>query len=108
MAMSLDPDKAPQFLDSMVRKNRIVIVSATYCTFCTKIKMLFIELKQRFVSLEIDVIPNGRELFREVQSRTGVNTVPQVFVRGKYFGGFDDIVESYRKGELVAFLDKKD
>jgi hypothetical protein len=26
----------------------------------------------------------------------------------KYFGGFDDIVESYRKGELVAFLDKKD
>lgn len=106
MTLSLDPDKASQFLDGMTRKNKVVIISATYCTFCTKLKMLFIELKQRFVSLEIDVIPNGRELFREVQSRTGVNTVPQVFVRGKYYGGFDDVVDSFKKGDLVKFLEQ--
>lgn len=104
MALSLDPDKAPQFFDSMLKKNTIVIVSATYCSFCVKIKTLLVELKQRFVSLEIDIIPNGRELFREVSTRTGVHTVPQIFFRGKYLGGYDDVMAMQKRGELEKML----
>lgn len=102
----LDPGRAPQFLDMMLRKNRIVMISATYCQFCTKLKMLLIELKHRFVSLEIDIIPNGREVFTEVVSRTNVHTVPQVFVSGKYLGGYDDLVSLYKVGELSKMLER--
>lgn len=105
---ALDPANAPQFLDSMLKRNKIVIISATYCTFCTKIKMLLIELQQRFVSLEIDIIPNGRELFQEVVVRTKVNTVPQVWVRGKYFAGYDDIIALQKRNELERALNKDD
>ena len=35
-------------------------------------------------------------------------TPDKLIADAQRFGGFDDIVESYRKGELVAFLDKKD
>ncbi|EPY25906.1 glutaredoxin 3 [Angomonas deanei] len=69
--------------------------------------MLFIELKHRFVSLEVDIIPNGREVFAEVVSRTGQHTVPQVFLNGRYLGGYDDIVALYRKGTLSTTLEKK-
>ena len=103
--MSLDPSKAPEFLDNMMKRNKIVIISATYCQFCSKIKVLFIELKQRFVSLEIDIIPNGRELFAEVVGRTNVHTVPQVFVRGKFVGGYDDLIGIYKAGHLDKLLD---
>jgi glutaredoxin 3 len=102
----LDPSRAPQFLDMMLKRNRIVMVSATYCQFCTKLKMLLIELKHRFVSLEIDIIPNGREVFSEVVSRTSVHTVPQVFVSGKYLGGYDDLVSLYKMGELSKVLER--
>jgi glutaredoxin 3 len=106
MATSLDPDKAPQFFDSMCRKNKIVLISATYCTFCVKLKMLLIEMGERFVSLEIDIIPNGRSLFQEVSARTHVNTVPQVFVKGKYIGGYDDMMDKHQSGELKKLLDE--
>lgn len=96
----LAPDKAPEFLDSMTRRNPVVIISATYCTFCTRLKALFIEKQVRFVSLEVDIIPNGRALFQEVQQRTSVHTVPQVFIRGKFAGGFDEIIEMSKDGRL--------
>ncbi|KAG5480410.1 hypothetical protein GH5_06011 [Leishmania sp. Ghana 2012 LV757] len=107
MNQALDPARAPQFLDSMLRRNRVVLISATYCQFSTKLKMLLIELKHRFVSLEIDIIPNGREVFQEVVARTGVHTVPQVFLNGKYLGGYDDLIALYRKGELSETLEKR-
>ncbi len=103
--MALDPSKAPEFLDSMMKRNKIVIISATYCQFCSKLKVLFIELKQRFVSLEIDIIPNGREVFAEVVGRTNVHTVPQIFVRGKFVGGYDEIIGIYKTGKLEHLLD---
>jgi glutaredoxin len=96
----LAPDKAPQFLDSMLKRNNVVLISATYCTFCTRIKALFIERQVRFVSLEVDIIPNGRALFQEVQQRTSVHTVPQVFCRGKYIGSFDEVLEMSKDGRL--------
>ncbi|RNF26699.1 glutaredoxin [Trypanosoma conorhini] len=107
MNNALDPAKAPQFLDMMLRRNKIVIISATYCEYCTKLKMLLIEMKHRFVSLEINIIPNGREVFAEVVGRTGVHTVPQLFLNGKYLGGYDELVALYRRGELSATLERR-
>ncbi|KAG8342944.1 putative glutaredoxin [Trypanosoma vivax] len=107
MNSALDPAKAPQFLDTMLRRNKIVMVSATYCQFCTKLKALLIELKHRFVSLEVDIIPNGREVFAEVVGRTGVHTVPQVFLNGKYLGGYDELLTLHRRGELSATIEKR-
>ena len=102
----LAPEKAPQFLDSMIRRNNVVIISATYCTFCTRLKALFIEKQFRFVSLEVDIIPNGRALFQEVQGRTGVHTVPQVYVKQKFIGGYDDVIEMGKNGELEKLVGK--
>lgn len=102
----LAPNMAPQFLDQMLKRNKIVIISTTYCSFCTKIKMLLIELSHRFVALEIDIIPNGREVFTEVVSRTSVHTVPQVFLQGKYLGGYDDLVALYKRGDLSAIIER--
>ena len=96
----LAPEKAPQFLDSMLRRNPVVLISATYCTFCTRLKALFIEKKIRFISLEVDIIPNGRALFQEVQVRTSVHTVPQVFVKTKFAGGYDEVMELGKNGQL--------
>lgn len=107
MSGALDPARAPQFLDSMLRRNRIVLISATYCQFSTQLKKLFIEMKHRFVSLEVDIIPNGREVFQEAVARTGLHTVPQVFLNGKFLGGFDDIVALFKRGDLAAVLQSK-
>ncbi|CCW64454.1 unnamed protein product [Phytomonas sp. EM1] len=107
MSTVIDSSHAAQFLDDLLRRNSTVLISATYCQFSTQIKKLLIELKRRFVSVEIDLVPNGLQIFREVVALTGVHTVPQLFVQGKYLGGYDDIVALYRKDALSSALGKR-
>ena len=101
---SLDPAKAPAFLEEMLRQNPIVIISATHCSYCVRCKSMLIEAGQRFVSLEIDIIPNGREVFRSAYQKTGEKTVPQIFIKQKYIGGYDALVELRRQGKLKNCL----
>ncbi|CCW66410.1 unnamed protein product [Phytomonas sp. Hart1] len=107
MSAVSDSSHARQFLDDLLRRNSIVLISATYCQFSTQVKKLLIELKCRFVSVEIDLVPQGLQIFREVVALTGVHTVPQLFVKGKYLGGYDDLVASYKKGSLSSALGRR-
>lgn len=91
----------------MLDTHRIVLVSATYCTFCTRLKALLLDLQVRFVSLEINVLPNGRAVFEEVVFRSQCHTVPQVFIRGHYVGGYDDVLTLHHKGELLDLINGK-
>eukprot|EP00796_Vickermania_ingenoplastis_P005746 gene5746-4107_t len=92
------PEESPaQFVVDMLEQHPVVIISATYCTFCTKLKRLLIDLKHRFVALEINLLPNGRKVFDEVMRRTQCHTVPQVFIHGQYVGGYDDGARELQK-----------
>mmetsp|Transcript_15049 Transcript_15049/g.21088 ORF Transcript_15049/g.21088 Transcript_15049/m.21088 type:complete len:107 (+) Transcript_15049:110-430(+) len=100
----LNPDKASEFLNTMLRQNKVVVISATYCSYCVQAKSVLVEVGQRFVSLEIDIIPNGREVFRSAYSRTGSNTVPQIFINQKYVGGYDALLQLKQNGKLQALV----
>lgn len=101
---TLDPAKAPHFLEEMFQKNPVVIISATHCTFCTKLKLLFVQQQIRFAAIEVDVIPSGRAVFEAAHDRSQSGTVPQVFAYGRYVGGYDEMVALHNKGELKHFL----
>lgn len=99
------PDVSPaKFLEDMLAMHPIVVISATYCTFCTRLKALLLDIRSKFVTLEINVLPNGRAVFEEVVCRSQCHSVPQVFVRGEYIGGYDDILTLHHKGELLDLL----
>lgn len=98
---SVSPEK---FLDEMLSAHPVLLISATYCTFCTRLKALLVELRVKFVVLEINVVPNGRGVFEEVVYRSHCHSVPQVFIRGEYVGGYDDIITLHHKGELMKMI----
>ena len=54
--------------------------------------------------LELDQIPDGYAIQKELLSLTGQRTVPNVFVRGKHIGGNDDVQAAARTGELQKML----
>lgn len=103
-----DPEKNPEgFFVRMLDTHRVVLISATYCTFCTRLKALLLDLQVHFVSLEINVLPNGRAVFEEVVFRSQCHTVPQVFIRGQFVGGYDEILTLHHKGELLDLINGK-
>jgi len=49
----------------------------------------------------VDIDPQLRE---EMIARTGRRTVPQIFIGKMHVGGFDDIADLDRRGELDSLL----
>lgn len=72
------------------------------CPYCIQAKAL---LKQRGVAqineLRIDLDPQRRQ---EMMELTGRRTVPQIFIGGLHVGGYDDLAELERRGELAPLL----
>jgi glutaredoxin 3 len=79
----------------------IVVYSTTYCPYCIRAKML---LKRRgFAFSEIDVT-NDRDKRAWLVERTGMRTVPQIFIGDESVGGFDEIADLDRRGELEPMV----
>ena len=68
----------------------VFLFSKTGCPFCAKAKSI---LDEQGIDYE-DVQLNRTQTIRSVRAVTGSDTVPQVFINGKYIGG-SEAVEAY-------------
>lgn len=56
---------------------------------------------QEIEKIRVDLEPDQRA---EMMEKTGRRTVPQIYIGGRYVGGYDDLSQLDRKGELTALL----
>ena len=79
----------------------ITVYSTNYCPFCTSAKRLLTSLRLPFE--EVDLTGN-EEARKALVARTGLMTVPQIFIDGAHIGGSDDLAALEREGRLDALL----
>jgi len=81
---------------------KVEIYSADYCPYCTKAKML---LKNKGVDfVEHDLSGDDEARIALVEKSGGLKTIPQIFIDGQHYGGFDDIDALNKSGELDKIL----
>jgi GrxC family glutaredoxin len=86
-----------QYHQSMPEK--VIIYTKDYCPYCDRAKEYF---STRGIAFEeIDVTRNP-QLYAELKARTGHMTVPQIFIDGQFVGGYSDLIDKVRRGELVV------
>ncbi|MFH4976401.1 hypothetical protein AB6A40_003110 [Gnathostoma spinigerum] len=96
--------------DSEIQKNKIMLFSKTYCPFSRGIKeILFKRLKLR--NVEVHELDRDRKKTMNViqdylQQKTGIRTVPQLFINGQFVGGFLETSEKNADGRLKDILIK--
>lgn len=76
---------------------RIQMYTTEWCGFCVRAKTL---LKQRgldFEEIRLDTDPNFRAKLEEM---TGGWTVPQIVIDGRPIGGYSELYQLDRAGEL--------
>lgn len=79
----------------------VLIYTTPYCGYCVMAKRL---LTRKGVTFrEIDVA-NDRETRRWLVEVSGQRTVPQVFIAGQSYGGYDELSALDRAGKLDALL----
>ncbi len=75
----------------------VLIYTFETCPYCIRAKRLLTKNNIEFE--EIDITNDDNKL-NELEKKTGVDTVPQIFVDGNFIGGCDDLYELYRNKEF--------
>lgn len=71
------------------------------CPFCVRAKSLLSQKGVQFEEINLD----GRDQeLNELRSRTGMRTVPQIFINGNLIGGFTELAQMDSRGELDRLL----
>lgn len=79
----------------------IKLYSTDYCGYCRAAKALLTERGLPFTEIDCSNDPPTRARLVE---ETGRRTVPQIYLDGVPIGGFDDLRQLDRSGELAAIV----
>jgi len=92
-------------INELIKENKVMVFSATYCPYCTKAKKILGKYKLKdYKIVEIDKIPDGDDYIGILGKMTGADTVPRVFIGGQCIGGGDDTERLDKKGDLEKKL----
>ena len=91
-----------KMLEEFVAGPHTTIISMTRCPFCVKAKQLILPLAgpANVKVLEIDTDPKAAAMQAGVEEKYGHDTVPAIFVKGEFVGGFSDVDAKVKAGQL--------
>jgi cysteine synthase A len=103
-----DADARAQ-LDALIADEPIVLFALEWCEFCWSLRKLLDGLDVPYRDIALDAAPLqagelGLRLRRALTARTGVATIPQLFIGGRFVGGCLDAFAAYRSGGLKCEL----
>jgi glutaredoxin 3 len=80
----------------------VKLYTTTTCPFCVRAKTL---LERKNVPYEeITISWDDPDVWKELEQRTGMKTVPQIFIGEKCVGGYSDLAALEAAGELDKLL----
>ncbi|KAL9542234.1 hypothetical protein PS6_009895, partial [Mucor atramentarius] len=100
MASSSKGMSVAEKIDDLIKQNKVMVFSKSYCPYCLDAKDLLSELNIPYKALELDQDPLGHLIQETLLELTGQWTVPNIFIHAKSIGGCDDLNALHIKGEL--------
>ncbi|MBA3755307.1 MAG: glutaredoxin 3 [Nitrosomonas sp.] len=81
---------------------KVIMYTTGFCPYCMMAESLLRAKGVEYIEkIRIDLEPEQRA---EMMGKTGRRTVPQIYIGERHVGGYDDLTQLDRKGELSALL----
>lgn len=80
----------------------IVMYTRSWCGYCHRARTLLGEKGQSYTEHDIELDPARED---EMQRRAKLTSVPQIFIGEVHVGGYDEMAELERCGELDDLLE---
>ncbi|QQR83057.1 glutaredoxin 3 [Candidatus Peregrinibacteria bacterium] len=80
---------------------KLTIYTKDYCPYCDAAKNLLKSIGAEYKEIDITHTP---KVMQELVQKSGMMTVPQIFVDDECLGGFDDINALHQAGKLKTKL----
>jgi cysteine synthase A len=103
--------EAAAFVDDALRDARqpVLMFALEWCEFCWTLRRFFKRIGVPLRSIDLDSVEyqaegRGQRIRAALLTRTGINTIPQVFVAGRFVGGCTDTLAAWDDGRLQTWL----
>jgi glutaredoxin 3 len=80
---------------------RVLMYATRFCPFCVMARRLF---KAKGVAFEEIAVDGCADLRAQMRAKSGRYTVPQIWIGDRHVGGYDEVAELNRRGELDQLL----
>jgi len=107
------PPDALEFLDQATHDpdNPVVLFALEWCEFCWSVRKMFAEYEIPYRSIDLDSVAyqddnQGGKIRKAIEQRTGLKTIPQIYVGGKHVGGASETFDACRDGSLAKMLEE--
>jgi len=99
--------EAEQFVSEVLADagTPVVLFALEWCEFCWSVRKLFARLGIEYRSVDLDSVAfqaddRGGKIRAVLKARTGVPTIPQIFVGGEHVGGATETFDAFKSGDL--------
>lgn len=82
--------------------SEVTMYCTRFCPYCISAEHL---LNTKRVPINKIAVDNDRDLWDEMEQRSGRQTVPQIFIGERHIGGYDDLAALEQAGELDPLLE---
>jgi glutaredoxin 3 len=80
----------------------VKVYTMQYCPYCESAKKLLKSKNIPFDEILVDM--NDDATWTMLEKKTGYKTMPQIFIGEKFVGGYNDLANLDRKGELDRLI----
>jgi cysteine synthase len=101
--------EAEALVANAIRGDAVVMFALEWCEFCWAVRKLFARLGIAYKSVDVDSVALqqqglGTKVRAVLKDRTGVPTIPQIWIGGVHIGGATDLFDALRRGRLQPLL----
>ena len=107
------PADALEFLEQTTNDpgNAVILFALEWCEFCWSVKKMFAEYEIPYRSIDLDSVAYqddnlGGKIRKAIEQRTGLKTIPQIYVGGKHVGGASETFDACRDGSFAKMLEE--
>jgi cysteine synthase A len=102
--------EASDFVEQSIVEHPVLMFALEWCEFCWSVRRMFKHLGIDYRSIDLDSVAfqeggRGDRIRAALSARTGMQTIPQIFVAGKFMGGCTDFFQAWNGGQVRQLLD---
>ena len=107
------PAEALEFLDQATHdaENPVILFALEWCEFCWSVRKLMAEYEIPYRAIDLDSVAyqednKGGNIRAAILERTGLKTIPQIYVGGEHIGGATEFFDALKDGSMGALLEQ--
>ena len=107
------PADALAFLDEATHDpdNPVVLFALEWCEFSWSVRKMFANYEIPYRSIDLDSVAyqednKGGKIRAAILERTGLKTIPQIYISGEHIGGATELFDACNDGSMAKLLEK--